>query len=232
MGCRFLIALIAGLICGCASAPRPCRPSGAPATWRDIPQATSRSGVAHICPYAENLAYTSRHVIIERGGPRLWFVPLTWQQGDQAGSLFPLYADGRRDLAIGCTDEKFSRWFARAADPPQPGQKLYVPAHRWTLPGAPRERAEVIVAEVVGGMIRLEGEHLPASSGACVINEGGELVAVHDWSAGMKTLYAAAVWGGWGEIPPAWRDREAYGWTGADAGLSGGCAAGILGASK
>jgi hypothetical protein len=225
-----MLVVVALLSAACASrSPDSCNTPAAPAdSWRDVPQATSRAGVAHICPFAPNLAYTSRHVVVGHQGRTLYFIPLTWQQGDKGGSLFPLYTDARRDLAIGCTDEGFSRWFERAELPPEPGDKLFLPAHKWLESGAPRERVEATVAEVVGGMIRLKARPMSASSGACLMNEDGLLVAIHDWSLVGGTVYAAAVWGEWGAIPTKWRDREVYGWVAAEEARGQGCAAEFL----
>ena len=181
--------------------------------------------MAHVCPYTAHLAYTSRHVVVDSEDSTSWFIPLTWQQGGKWGSMFPLYTDARRDLAVGCSDDSFLRWFERAQGPPKPGDKLTVPAYRWLEPGAPRHRAEVTVVEIVGGMIRYElARRMPASSGACLLNEDGLLVGVHDWAIGPGTGFAAAVWGEWGEIPPQWRDEEPLGWIAAGLAASQGCA--------
>lgn len=222
-----VVLVLALLVVSCTfRAPlEPTAPRSPAESWRDVPQATSRTGIAHICPYLPHLAYTSRHVVLEFAPGRLRFIPLTWQQRAASGSLYPLWTDARRDLAVGCSDRAFPRVFERAEKAPEVGSKLTVAAHRWDRKGGPREEVELVVADLVGGMIRLEApQRLPASSGACLTDEDGRLVGVFDWSAGMQTGYAAAVWGEWGEIPEEWRDAESYGWVGAEKAAKG-CAA-------
>ena len=217
------ILLAAALGAGCSL--RSIDP-GAPheESWRDIPQAVSRRGISHICPFAPHLAYTARHVVLDRQGSGVWFIPLIWKQGRSAGSLFPLYADARRDLAVGCSNEPFPLPFERAVEAPEPGDRLYLPAHEWLRKGGPRKRVEIVVAEVVGGTIRLEALPMLGSSGACLLDADGRLVAVYDGGYGPVTGSASGVWGEWGDVPPEWRDGEKYGWINAPKAAEQGCA--------
>ena len=226
---RLAVAILLAAALGAACSARsldPCEPCASPSRepWRDVPQISSRKGLGHICPFTPHLAYTARHVVVEQQHHRAWFIPLIWKQDPSAGTLMPLYTDARRDLAVGCSDEPFPRPFERAVDAPEPGDRLYIPVHQWLRKGAPRERQEVVVAEVVAGMIRLEAPPLPASSGACLLDTDGRLVAVYDGGFGPVTGSASGVWGEWGDVPPEWRDGETYGWFGAPQAAQG-CAA-------
>ena len=197
-------------------------------SWRDVPQASTRDGgIAHLCPYSAHQAYTARHVVLDFEFGRLWLIPVNWGQGDQGGTLFPLMLDARRDLALGCSNKPFPRWFERAAGPPNVGDKVHVPVYDWFKKGAPRNEIELTVAEVVGGTIRFESSPNPGSSGACILDDENRIVAIASGGLPGLTSFGMAVWGKWGEIPPEWRDSEKYGWLGASEAAKG-CAAEAL----
>ena len=162
-----------------------------------------RFAAAHACPVAPDLALTSAHVTDLRPFDRTMpAFPVAWS--DAAGLdgwLTPLRVEGARDLALMQSDRPFARYYAVAPASPVAGDRLLTLGYDWRRRVAmygPRVFA-VVVLRVVARTVVFEPEIQPGSSGACVLNAAGEVVAVnaavHRADDSRAVGVAVGVWG-------------------------------------
>jgi Trypsin-like peptidase domain len=198
------LLLLAGLLMGCAHVPRKATAPGEPST-AGILQLSGRFGSAQACPISPDLALTNAHVTDERpfdaGIP---YYPYVWSAGDLTGILYPVkgLVYQYRDLAVMRSDTPFASWYPIAKEAPKPGDSLWLveynfddPEHAWE-PRRLKVKAKRVVARTV---IYVQGGH-QGSSGSCVINAAGELVAVNAWVLDFGSKGSAGLGVGvWGE---------------------------------
>lgn len=191
------------LLMGCASARHP-RASGVVTV---APPAPDLSGVlrlmgrynrAHACPIAPDLAITNAHVV-DGSTPfrENKLLPHEWATRDGAhGLTVPKQAATFRDLAeIGPYAGEFPRWYPIAANPPQPGDPVWFVGYDMRKKKAAMlERVFAArVVNVVGTYVVMDPSGVPGSSGSCVLNARGEVVAIN---AEMNPLEDGSVVGG------------------------------------
>ncbi len=158
-------------------------------------------GLAHACPVAPELALTSEHVV----GPE--FAPFVWEGSGVVGVLGGrglTVRDLFRDLAfVRPYKSVFPRFYPIAAASPAVGERV------WFLGYDFRKREDAMAPRPFDArVVRTRAGHLvmdragaPGASGSCVLNERGEVVAIHRGVHGLDNRpledgvgYAVGVW--------------------------------------
>lgn len=172
--------------------------------------------VAHACPVSATQAWTNAHVVDIR--PFQQDAPLysyAWSDG-LGGEGYVIPANGvavARDLSlvnIAVNSQTFREWFKAETEPPKVGERLWILGYDWKNPrmAFSPEVISVEVTRVLAGHVFFvpTGKHKPqgGSSGSCVLNDAGGLVAINE--GGFQTENtemvgsAVGVWGNWGKF--------------------------------
>jgi trypsin-like peptidase len=171
-----------------------------------------RFSSAHACPIEPRVALTNGHVIDMRPFDRdVAPFPYAWSDGTGAsGFLVPLELERGRDLARVQPlreGEVFPHPLRVAQLAPEAGDRVWLLGYSW----ANRKRAmedDVIEARVM----RVVALHLifvpsgrPGSSGSCLVNDAGEVVAIneggYETDAKDEAGLAVGVWGVLARMP-------------------------------
>lgn len=162
----------------------------------------SRDSLAHACPISATEALTNAHVANE------YFV---WSSRGVSGTLAPGHDSSYRDLSwIKPEGEtQFPTWYPIATEAPVEGQRLWFVGYDWRDSGkafGPRVFS-VEVIRVIGGHVAYKPAGVPGSSGSCVLNEKGEVVAINkgglDLEDKSRVGIAVGIWGPWLQIGEA-----------------------------
>lgn len=167
----------------------------------------TRDGLGHACPINSTDALTADHVAVSREvvwGPFSGFAPyVIW--GDQLGNTGTAqwqWSDKRRDLSlirIVKDSPPFTAYLRRAKAAPRVGDNVFVVGFKWGK-GVGDWTNESKVSGVQAGMLIYETSPGPGSSGSCVLNEAGEVVAINVWTISGEGAGLLVV-GEWAEVP-------------------------------
>ena len=168
-----------------------------------------RAAIAHACPIGPNEALTAAHVVDPRPYDKeVPLQPARWSAKDVFGLLVPSWRLSDSDVAQGVSERPFPLWYEAAKEAPKVGDYLWLVNYSWD--GKSKAFSEVPlkvkVTRVLAGHVVYEPSGDPGSSGSCVLNASGELVAIN--SAGMTVGFheevgiGVAVWGGWFPYSP------------------------------
>lgn len=139
------------------------------------------SGMAHACPVAEGKALTNAHVI-QRSTPLgeeiVDGMNYSTDNGDD-GSVVPFSISSFRDLAV--VSGPFKAFYKIAEKIPLPGDKVrFIGYDLRNKKDAFATRVfETEVVRVVAGRLIMKDAGVLGSSGSCVLNEAGEVVAIN-----------------------------------------------------
>ncbi len=162
---------------------------------------STTSAIAHACPIGMDKALTNAHVVQASSE---WL----WGQGNGEefhGIAVTDWTDGFRDLAqvVPSTETRFPKWYALAEKAPKIGEKVYFLGYDFRKQRdayGPR----TLTAKVTGmqnGMLVFDAPGNPGSSGSCILNEAGEVVAINksgrELDNGDQSGQGVAVWGKW-----------------------------------
>lgn len=161
-----------------------------------------KGNMAHACPIGPALALTSAHVVGED------YRRYIWDSQGQIGLLGSprtterdLFRDLARVAPWGGSTTTFPSWYPLAKEAPQPGDKVHY--RGWNF----RRRKDAFAAlDFESTVIRIRGGHVvywppgvPGTSGSCVLNAAGEVVAVNAFGQDLedesKIGGAPGVWG-------------------------------------
>ena len=165
--------------------------------------------MAQACPIAPDLALTNGHVVKDQSwlDGSVSIAPYIWEGSGQTGIVGAPGTtrwDTFRDLAY-VTPYKgtFPRWYQIAKDAPKPGDHLRFIG--WDF----RKRRDAFAPRTFDAtVIRVRNGHVifyppgvPGTSGSCVLNDRGEVVAVQAFGQPLedKTTVDGAV-GVWGDL--------------------------------
>ena len=164
--------------------------------------------LAHACPIGPSKALTNAHVIGD-------YDRYVWESLGHVGLLGAprtTEKDLFRDLGyVAPWRGAFPTWYRVSKDAPKPGDRL------WFLGWDFRKRKDAFAPRVFQSeVLRVRNGHVimtpagvPGTSGSCVLNQHGEVVAIN--SAGMeledKSQVGIAV-GVWGDLLDIGRGRE------------------------
>lgn len=192
------MVVITATVAACATAPaRPAAvaqtaPSPRPNTDAVL-RLVGRFGAAHACPISDRLALTSAHV----AQTDAWQAyPLKFSDGaGHEGELSLRAAEWSRDLALMESSVPLERWYPIAAEAPKVGERLYAlgfDMRRRRDALGPR-LFELSLLRVVARNLVAEPTITQGTSGSCVLNSAGAVVAVISWSLPTEDLDSAAV---------------------------------------
>jgi len=183
----FIVLATAAMYAGSCPASWAGQPAAVESLTRASLRLIGRFSAAHACVLGPRLALTNAHVLDPR--PFEADVPLTpyaWSDGEgNSGFLVPVSTERARDLGTVQPlreSDVFPHYLPVASKAPKPGDRVYLLGFDWSN----RKSAmgdDVIVAKV----IRVVALHVifspsgqPGSSGSCVVNEAGEVVAINE----------------------------------------------------
>lgn len=192
------------LLMGCAS-KRPTDISGSVEVAPDTSAVLHLVGQEHVaqaCPIGPERALTNAHVVKGARPDEQW-KPYSWHTSQGLGLAGAVRVARWRDLAeVIPTGGTFPRWYPVAATPPLPGERVWFVGYDWRdRPRAFTPRIfPAIVERVEGPLLILFPAGTPGSSGSCVLNTRGEVVAINaagkDIEDGTVVGVAVGVWAG------------------------------------
>lgn len=190
-------------------------PAFAQPNTRGILSVVNLAGFAHACPIGPKLAITARHVVdADPLKPEVPMYPQRWFQdvpgASEHGILDPIRTSGYSDLALAESDDTFAMYYSIAAEAPKPGDTLTWLSYNFAKRSRAFDRKPLNgkVARVFAGMIVMDEETVPGSSGSCVLNDRNEVVAIVSRGIGTddmrETALFEAIYGPWYEhaFPP------------------------------
>ena len=138
-----------------------------------------RFSFAHACPIASDTALTNAHVLdsrpFDRQAPLL---PSMWSDGQgRVGILHPDHTNMDRDIAV--AHGEFPQFY-KIGKRPVPGDRVWFIGYN--LSGKRILETKLIsskVERVVAGHVVYSPGGQPGSSGSCVLNQQGEVVAIN-----------------------------------------------------
>jgi hypothetical protein len=173
---------------------------------------SSSGNRAHACPIAMDKALTNGHVT---GNSSQWIWGVS--DGEEAHGITRTdWTDGFRDLAQIVPDsaQRFPKWYSLAKSAPKVGDKVYFLGYDWRdkKRGYGERTFDGKVTRIQNGELIFDGQGQPGSSGSCILNEAGEVVAINrsgrDMDNGDKTGQGVGVWGDWLQLKPDPRPEE------------------------
>lgn len=194
-----------------------------PASWAAAPPAVDvllrgslrlvgRFSTAHACPIEPRVALTNGHVVDMRPfDASVKPFPYAWSDGTGAsGFLVPMELENARDLARVQPlreGDVFPHPLRVAAQAPAAGDRVYLLGYDW------RNRKSAMADDVIEARVtRVVALHViftpsgqPGSSGSCVVNEAGDVVAInaggYETDAKEAAGLAVGVWGALWRMP-------------------------------
>jgi hypothetical protein len=196
-----ILALVAIVAMGCGGKRIAGEPDKGPDT-SGVLAVMGKIAVGHACPISSNLAITAAHVIDPR--PFDKDVPLQgsrWSAAGQDGVLTPEGVVIEVDLGFVSSPKDFPIVYEKAEGPPAEGEKLWLVGYDWsnTAKAFAEKRLEVKVLRIVAGHVIFDRAGEGGSSGSCVLNAQGKLVAINVAGMGVgfneEVGIAVGVWG-------------------------------------
>ncbi len=199
-------ALAFGAVLAVAPAVLAGSPAGTPPDLTRVMQVFGEYTMAHACPISPDRALTAMHVVMVKDEQdHTSMLPLRWSQdADVPGAtVVPSRGYSRDDLVLLEVKPATTRYYARATTAPKVGERLWWVAYDWR--DKRRAFAERVmdgrVARIVAGHLIMDTITFPGSSGSCVLNERGEVVALVSFGKGLDDNEEVAgfigVWGDW-----------------------------------
>jgi S1-C subfamily serine protease len=162
---------------------------------------TNGTSLAHACPISMDRALTNRHVV---SGASEWVWGI--DDGERYHGLVDFAAsDEFRDLAVvkPITVMRFPRWYTISKTAPAIGERIYFIGYDWRSHKeafAPKV-FDAKVTRLVNGQLIFDSPGKPGSSGSCILNEAGEVVAINQGAKDTENSSLAGlgvgVWGSW-----------------------------------
>lgn len=183
-----LSAVTVGCLPACAGKTAPRVAPEAPPDTSKMLKVIGRWTIASACPVEAHRALTAAHVVDPRPFYKYpGFMPLVWQQGTRGGVLrVDRREDGEplvqweRDLGIIVTETPME-FYPIADVRPGPGDTIWLSGYDWR----DRKRAfadrvwTAKVLRLVAGILVFDPAGEPGTSGSCILNAKGEVVAIN-----------------------------------------------------
>jgi hypothetical protein len=197
------VLVLALLASGCALNPRPTAPSTSTPDLTGVMKLFGRFSSAHACPVGERMAVTNAHVSDLRPFDRDFpLYPFRWSDDSgHSGVVDSTLVERSSDLAIlvPVDEETFPRYYKVAQTAPAVGDRVWFLGYSW------KTAKEAYSTRVITGTIlRIVADHIviseagePGSSGSCVLNANGEVVAINAWRTEIGTDAVGIAVGVW-----------------------------------
>lgn len=170
-----------------------------------------RLGMAHACPVGPRVAYTNAHVLDINAFNPIDLQPYVWSAkgtlgfldvtlGPQAVFLYP-----GLDLGHFLSDVPFPMYYPIAKKHPEIGEELFLVNLDWSdkKHAGKQELVKVKVLWAISAHIILDKPGAPGSSGGCILNSSGEVVAINSWGKELDNHEEIGIGIGiWGTVPP------------------------------
>jgi hypothetical protein len=175
-----------------------------PASWAadtaNILRLMGENSAGHACPISATEALTNKHIAV-RGYE---WIKYQWSAGNASGVVKTVQVDDSRDLAkVEAIGQAFPGWYVIAKQSPKAGDRVVILGYSWRSKKSAMadDRIEAKVTRVVANHVVFHPSGLGGSSGSCVLNELGEVVAINEGSFPTedRELAGLAV-GVWGEL--------------------------------
>jgi Trypsin-like peptidase domain len=146
-----------------------------------IVRVSGRWTLGSACPIGPHTALSAAHVVDPRPFDReIPLSPVVFSQGPLIDTFRAEYSFAHRDLAV-LTTESTLEYYRIAVARPQAGDSLYLTGFDWRdVKRAFADRMwEVKDLRVVAGLLIYTPPGDPGTSGSCVLNQAGEVVAIN-----------------------------------------------------
>lgn len=188
---RYLAALV--LLAVPVAAPTPAEAEEKPKPPAETAQVLAMMGrftSGHGCPVTPTLALTASHMTdVTPFGFRTTPAAYRWSMLNAEGSVEPIGKVSSADLGVVETDVPFPAWNKAAIAAPAVGDYLWLVGYDWDNKekGYAAEVIRVRVTRVVAGHVIYHPAGKPGSSGSCVWNQDGQVVAINVWGQDVGT---------------------------------------------
>jgi V8-like Glu-specific endopeptidase len=180
----------AGKVPGFAAAPE-----GPPNVSR-IVRLSGRWSLGSGCPVGPRKILTAAHVVDARPFDRGVPLAITYfAQGAITGRAYPEHSYSTRDVAVLSTELDIE-FYPIAAKGPEPGEALYFTGYDWRdTKRAFAERTWEVKAlrTAAGALLIYDPAGEPGTSGSCVLNAAGEVVAINVGGKEVGKTFAGEV---------------------------------------
>lgn len=190
------------------------QPSAVDALTKGTLRLIGRFSAGHACPLSPRVALTNGHIVDQRPfDADVPAFPYAYSDGvGNAGFLVPVHErlERARDLAAMeplSESDLFANPFPVAAQPPKEGDRIYLLGYSWKNKKSAMEDdvVEARVSRVVALHVVFYPAGKPGSSGSCVVNEAGEVVAINEGAYEtddkQEAGIAVGIWGSLKDMP-------------------------------
>lgn len=167
----------------------------------DVVRLAGKGGIGSACPIEGGYLVTNAHM-----AQSMWSMRWSDGRGNEGTAEFARVFDDADWALLKVTRGKVGREFRIAVNPPAIGDRVYVRGYRSdgrkNVLGERRVSTRVTQREA--GHIVFEDDGKPGSSGSCVFNDSGEVVAINAAGLGQdegneRAGWAVGVWGEWAQ---------------------------------
>ncbi len=133
---------------------------------------------AHVCPTAPKEAFTACHTVtFSESSPEFALVPLYWKGGTLGATQWNRTLDVARVEPMEGSD--FPYYFPISPVDPKIGDKVRITGFNYDRGMANRNMEVKIINILAGRILVFDGSPAEGSSGSCVFNAEGEVVAIN-----------------------------------------------------
>lgn len=183
---RHLVAIVIAIM---AAVPTVASSKSKEPNFDYVLHVTGRFSIGHACPIAPDLVLISAHIVdpepFNRNTP-LITVRFETRTRDVHGFLLPMLTVSEMDISP-AEPTSALKFYPIASAAPNKGDTLYYLLYDYRKPSTAFDSkvSSGTVVNVIAGMIVLDTEVMPGSSGGCVLNESGEVVGIVTAKMGM-----------------------------------------------
>ena len=154
-----------------------------------------RFSTGHGCPVSPDTMYTAAHVVAPAPFTDFGHTPIRWSAKGVAGIAYVMEMDPSADIALLKSVQAFPKWYKIAEEPPKLEEQVAMVGYDFSKPSkAFMDKFFLFkVTWIVAGHVIYDGTAGPGSSGSCVLNEAGEVVAINVGYINMNNMRQAGM---------------------------------------